>query len=274
MGTTVEVVGDDPEGVDATRRLFTEMEQRFSRFLPDSELSRINRDPRHRVPLSESMEAVLGIAIDLGDRTDGLVDPAVGGLVEAWGYDRTFEELIEPAGAPQDLDRPHEWSLDGSLLVRPPGLTLDLGGIVKGWTADLAVERGYASVVSAGGDVRSCLPDTIVAVVNPSDGSTTRVGLGSGGLATSSVARRKWLVGDEAAHHIIDPRTGAPASTPVVSATARCATAVEAEAAAKTALILGPRGLAWADERSWIASALVTWADGSVFATQGWEMAA
>lgn len=274
MGTTVDVVTDQPDGVAAVRALFEGLERRFSRFLTDSELSRINREPRTRVRMSTPMSEMMGFAAAMRDRTGGLVDVGVGGQVVAWGYDRTFSEMSARVVPPAIVDPVESWRVEGDWLLRAPGTLFDLGGVAKGWAADLAVDAGYAVVVSAGGDVRSALADTVVEVEDPHGGSATRVELGACGLATSSVARRRWTVDNEQAHHIIDPRTGSPAVSPVVSATARCATAAEAEAAAKAVLLLGRSGLAWADDQEWISSALVAWGDGSVYATRGWEYAA
>jgi thiamine biosynthesis lipoprotein len=88
------------------------------------------------------------------------------------------------------------------------------------------------------------------------------------------MTRRKWRIGAQDAHHIINPRTLAPAVSPVFSASVTAATAVEAEAGAKAVLLRGESGLAWAERQSWIDAALVVWHDGNVFATSGWEMAA
>ncbi len=65
-----------------------------------------------------------------------------------------------------------------------------------------------------------------------------------------------------------------PTESPVLSATAITATAVEAEAAAKTILLRGADGLAWADRQSWISAALVVWNDGTVYSTTRLEIAA
>lgn len=97
--------------------------------------------------------------------------------------------------------------------------------------------------------------------------------LGAAALATSSTVRRHWMVAGRPAHHLIDSRSGRPASTPVVSASAICATAVEAEAAAKAVLLLGAEGLAWASRMPWVRHAVVVWHDGTVYATRGLEVA-
>jgi thiamine biosynthesis lipoprotein len=176
--------------------------------------------------------------------------------------------------APVVATPPVPWGLDGRTLYRTAGTRFDLGGIVKGWTADRAVEAGLAEVVSAGGDVRSADPATIVDIVDPWGESAVRLALGVGGLATSSTGRRRWVTSDGPAHHLIDPRTGDPAATPVVSASVTAETAVEAEAGAKAVLILGASGVAWAARQPWIRSAVVVWHDGKVYATPGVEVAA
>jgi thiamine biosynthesis lipoprotein len=76
------------------------------------------------------------------------------------------------------------------------------------------------------------------------------------------------------AHHLIDPRTGRPADTPILSATVVAGTATEAEAGAKAVLLLGEDGLSWAADQAWIEAALAVWHDGSVFGTKGLKLAA
>jgi thiamine biosynthesis lipoprotein len=166
------------------------------------------------------------------------------------------------------------WEVEGRTLRRAPGTLLDLGGVAKGWTCDRAVEGGHAVVVSAGGDVRSADARTEVEVLGIGDAVAARLHLGVGALATSSTLRRRWQAGGEVAHHLIDPRTMTPARSPVVSATAVAATALEAEAGAKALLLLGEDGLAWAEGQPWMRGALVVWHDGSVFATTGTRVAA
>ena len=65
-----------------------------------------------------------------------------------------------------------------------------------------------------------------------------------------------------------------PAQSPVLSATVVAKSAVDAEAGAKAALLMGERALVWAADADWIDAALVVWHDGSVYATPGIEVAA
>jgi thiamine biosynthesis lipoprotein len=272
MGTLVEAWSD---AVTARhlRAWFEHVEQVCSRFRPDSELSRLNRDPYSVRAVAGVLRAVLQAGSRAFELSDGLVDIGVGSAVSDWGYDRSFEGVTDLADTPQALT-PGVWRLDGAMLRRTPGVSLDLGGIAKGWASDRAVEDGLAAVVSAGGDLRSVDPATVASVVDAEGEVVSRVHVGVGALATSSIGRRRWRVGGTEVSHLIDPRTMAPVDTPVVSATVLADSAVDAETGAKTVLLLGADGLAWADEQTWISAALVIWHDGSVSATPGVEVAA
>lgn len=273
MGTTVTVTLDERTQIQQVRNLFSHVEHVCSRFLSDSELTSLNRSEATDVELSPLMADVLTVAQTARQLTGGLVDAAVGGLVEAWGYDRTFAEVTDLNEPPLQPPTEAEWHVEGPHLHRSAGVKLDLGGIAKGWTADIAVQLGLATIVNAGGDLRSAHPDTIVDIDDPSGGTAASVYVGKGALATSSIAKRAWKVGDRDANHIIDPRTGAPAATPVVSASVNADTAAMAEAGAKAVLLLGTDGLAWADEQDWIRGAVCVWQDGSVYATSGIKVA-
>jgi thiamine biosynthesis lipoprotein len=156
----------------------------------------------------------------------------------------------------------------------PAAVRLDLGGIAKGWAADQAVRRLAAhgpALVDAGGDIAVSGPRAgglrwPVAVASPfaPERHLAVLWLAGGGVATSGKDLRRWRRDGEWRHHIIDPRTGRPAVTDVLTATVIANSARAAEAAAKTAFILGRRkGMAWIEARSALAAVLVT-DDGEV----------
>ena len=117
-----------------------------------------------------------------------------------------------------------------------PGSGIDLGGVAKGWMADrLSEQLGANAVANIGGDLRA------VGVGPRGDGWPVGMAgqtlmLCDQGAATSSVRRRRW--GD--VHHLIDPRTGLPASSGLEEVSVIAATGLDAEIVAKTALLLGP----------------------------------
>jgi thiamine biosynthesis lipoprotein len=245
----------------AKARLLAWHEQ-FSRFEPDSELSRLNIDPWPVVPVSPLMGRILAASRLAAERTGGLVDATLGGEIERVGYDQHFagngldlERLLQIA-PPRAPARPHPeggWQrihVDrrSGTVSRPLGTVLDPGGIAKGVFADeLAAlfARYDAFVVDCGGDMR--LGGRLglvreVHVASPFDDSILHtMAMSSGGVATSGIGRRSWLDSDgRPAHHLLDPATGRPAFTGIVQVTALAPTATEAEALSKAALLSGP----------------------------------
>lgn len=260
MGTEIRVLADpdaDPAivagAVREAARSFAREERRFSRFRADSELSRVNASGGGSVRVSAAFAEVLNLALAAARESDGLFDPTVLPALVAAGYDRDFDDVL--AGARDALHPPthcgrwREVEVRGRAIRLPAGTGLDLGGIAKGWTADLAAQRcldaGMTWVaVNAGGDIRIAgdAPPMMVGVEDPDDRSSnvTLLRLSEGGLATSSTTARAWGPGR---HHLIDPRSGLPASTGVVQATAWAATCAEAEVRAKVAVLEGRRAL-------------------------------
>lgn len=251
--------GSAEQAARLVRRRMLRWHERFSRFEPGSELSRLNADPRPRVDVTSTMARLADAAVWAATETEGLVDSTLVTEIEQAGY---VEDLSEseassdafasaPARAPASA-RDQSWWLelkveDGTL-VRPPGLCLDSGGLGKGLFADIAAEMldGYQSfAVDCGGDLRLGGSGDLarrVDVASPFGGeiihSFERTG---GGVATSGIAKRSWLDSNGApAHHLLDPATGRPAFTGVVQATALARTAVEAETLAKAAILSGP----------------------------------
>jgi sulfoxide reductase heme-binding subunit YedZ len=202
MGVHVVVGGAQGDELGRIARLFDEWERVFSRFWPASELNRVNASQAPTVLVSPLFARAVGVALDAGRTTRGLVDPTLGLAVEAAGYDCDFPLLDPdgPLGAPQ-RGRLETVELAGRVLSRPPGVKLDLNGVVKAMAVDRALGLlAGDGFLSAGGDVASSGP-TVVAL--PAGGS---VRLERGGMATSGTTRRRWTRAGSAQHHLIDPQ--------------------------------------------------------------------
>lgn len=273
MGTDVEAWGP-AETSDRVVEWFERVESVASRFRPDSELSVLNRVAAPGTsPLSPLMARLLLAADRARQITGGLVDIGVGGVVRAWGYDRTFDDVSDLEAVPDPVET-GDWEIEGNVLRRSAPIEIDLGGVAKGWACDQAVEMGLASVVSAGGDMRSVDPGTTASVTDETGEVVVKVQVGMGALATSSVGKRRWNVAGSPVSHIVDPRTMRPVRTPIVSASVLASNAVDAEAGAKAVVLLGEDGLAWAAAQSWVSGAIAIWDDGSVYGTPGLGVAA
>ena len=294
MGCTVQVQVECAAPDRAAAGWFADWEACLSRFRSDSELARLNRRPGRLVPVSATLWDVLQTALEAAAWSDGLVVPTVLGAMCSAGYDRSFELLAarsaSPGPAPAHLTV-GDWRTISTIAhgrrVRCQG-NLDLGGVAKGWAADTAaarLARSGPALVDAGGDIAVNGPRADgagwpIGVPHPLDmqRQITLIWLAGGGVATSGIDHRRWRRDGREMHHIIDPRTGRPARSDVVSATVIGPSAADAEVAAKCALILGSAaGIAWLDERPLLAG-LVVRADGSVvesrrFAEYRWPAA-
>ena len=161
MGTTVELLVDVPDGrpvraaMRAGRAEFARLEALLSRFLPGSELSRLNG--ARRMHVGPDLLRVVGAALALRRRTGGLFDPTVGRAVAAAGYDRGFEGGLDdprPAGGARPGAGTVAVDAAASWIALGPGVDLDLGAIAKGDAADRAcalMAGAGPCLVSAGG---------------------------------------------------------------------------------------------------------------------------
>jgi FAD:protein FMN transferase len=156
--------------------------------------------------------------------------------------------------------------LTGRLLDRPGSVRLDLNGVVKAMAVDDALALSKADWVSAGGDLATRRP---LEVELPGGGS---IRLERGALATSGSSRRRWMRGAAMQHHLIDPRTGAPADSPWEQVTVCGATCLMADVAAKAAFLMGEAGPGWLDARGMPGRFLRP--DGSVETNAAWSVPA
>jgi thiamine biosynthesis lipoprotein len=275
MGSHVRLLIGEPasglppaaEAAESARRLVVEFDAALSRFKPESELCRLNADPRERVPASDLLREAVRAGVAAAEATGGLVDPTLVREIEASGYAHSRAGVAgEPLSAaldeapvrrparPSDAARWRSVTVDDEAgeVIRPPGVLFDSGGCGKGLAADIVARqlRGYSRfIVDCGGDIRIGGPDALVHpydvhVEHPLSGERAFVlRLGAGGVATSGLNVRIWRGEDgRFAHHLLDPSTGEPAWTGLIGATALGESAVEAETWSKAALLSGPEG--------------------------------
>lgn len=252
MGTDVEViVVDGPAGTAAAaRRRIDELEALWSRFRPDSEVSRLTASAGQWVPVSPETALLVDRARTAWELTGGAFDPTVLGDVLRAGYTTSWDGPGPRRAGHSDL-----FTGCGDIEVRPgevrlpPGTGFDPGGIGKGLAADLvtldALRGGAAGIcVNVGGDLRVAGPSPdggawTVAVEAPDGLVPGTLRLESGAVASSTSRRRTWTVDGVARHHLIDPRTGRPADSARAFATVVAGSGWLAEALA-TAVMLAP----------------------------------
>ncbi|MBT0567329.1 FAD:protein FMN transferase [Williamsia sp. CHRR-6] len=280
----------DPAALHAARRIvddvIAEVDRAASRFRPDAELysTAIRRGRPTRI--SPMLAQLVDTALAAARASGGAVDPTVGRRLVALGYDRDLRLVREGdhlAARPMRVtvtDADHTMiTRHGDTLTVPEGVLLDLGATAKAAAADIAADRvaaelGGGVLVNLGGDltVRGDTPEGgwQIRIDDGPDQPATQIGLvGDCAVATSSTLQRRWRSPDgQVVHHILDPRSGAPAPTRWRTVTVVARRCVDANTLTTGAIVKGDAGLAWV-QGSGLAARLVG-NDGSVIGVGGW----
>lgn len=253
---------DLPALRDRVQPAFAEIEARFSVFIPESDLSRVNRAAGTGafVAIPTDVALVLRTALRLSRDSGGVFDPTVGPLMAAWGF-RGGAVLHTPGADELAAARARVgwtnviWDAEAPDRVRlaRPGMRLDLGGIAKGFAVDVAYDRvrqaGYTNyLVDLGGNLRVCGQAAAgrggwVAGVRDPFGNGALVGtllLTNGeSLATSGNYERFVELDGHHYAHIMDPRGGRPAEG-MAGVTVLAPSGIQCDGLSATLFILGP----------------------------------
>lgn len=259
MGTSWSArIVDPPEECDAAiRAVLARVIDQMSNWEADSAISRFNRSPINMwATLPDEMLVVLRAGLEVARLSDGAFDPAVGQMVDAWGFGPgTGGQMARATPSPP-------WTaieVDGSQARRLTDVTLDLSGIAKGFAVDAVVEalRGVGvdnALVEIGGELRGIgvKPDMQpwwVDLEAPPGLSVVplRVALSGLSVATSGDYRRFRIADGQRLSHSIDPATGRPVADAAACVTLLHDSAMMADAWATAILVAGPeRGMAMA----------------------------
>lgn len=284
MGTSFFciLVGANKEVCDSIFSLANELENKWSRFISDSEVMLLNNNPGSMCEVSDATLRLVS-EMKLGfELTQGLYSGNIMGDLIDMGYaaSRTNPANVTDwsamsVGSKDLLDV--KVNLDLKSVSVPRGVAIDAGGIGKGLAADLmsdyAMKLGAMGVaVFAGGDVavKGMARDATgwkVNICDPRNSSDfiASVSLSRGGLATSSPMG--WTIDNT--HHVIDPRTHKSSDSDVLQATVIAANASQAEMLAKMCVILySNEGLARIDALG--LAALIVDNTNQVHISQNW----
>ncbi|MEP7055306.1 MAG: FAD:protein FMN transferase [Actinomycetota bacterium] len=293
LGTQVRVVVTDARALGVACSLLdaelSRIDKACSRFRKDSEL--VALDGADGVPqeISGLLAEAIEVALRAARVTGGQVDLTVGQAMNDAGYDRDFAAVARTGRAIRVVRRPVpgwqlvQLDLESRRLTIPSGTRLDLGATAKALAADRAASQiaestGVGVLVSLGGDIAvggvapsggwpvrvqdiAGHPDATVETSN-----TQGISLTSGGLATSSTAARKWTRGGRLMHHILDPLSGLPVTSPWRTVSVAAASCVDANIASTASIVRGIDAPGWL-QRGGLDARLVT--DGGSIVTVG-----
>jgi len=271
---------------DAVRDLLDEVDTACSRFREDSDLSRLNRSAGGWVDVSPLLMLALETAARVCRITEGAVDPTVGNAMRIIGYDRDFADLpangivrlrVQPTAGCGAIEVD---SLSKRARIRRD-VQIDLGATAKALAADLGAKVAFRAarcgvLISLGGDIALAGPapdDGWPILVSedhaaPLDGPGEVIALRAGAIATSSTTVRRWQQGGQSRHHIVDPKTGAPATGRWRTASVVASSCVDANAAATASIVMGESAVPWL-RRHHLSVQLVA-SDGEVLRIGDW----
>lgn len=233
LGTrwVIELLGDYKHFPALLRKLVLEtveqFNEKYSRFRADSYIGRLNFDGRVANPPQELLD-MFDFAAKMYRATDGAFDISIAAVLQSNGYGQ-----LETPREHQSIFW-NEVKYNRDEIVIPEGTSVDLGGFGKGWLIDtlsvLLEKQDYPYyVINGGGDLAVSAPEPIeLGLEHPYD-PTQVIGttmLQKGGLAVSSIVKRRWLKGGKSHHHIIDPATLEPSANGVVSTYVKGASAL------------------------------------------------
>jgi thiamine biosynthesis lipoprotein len=239
------------------------LEATCSRFQADSELSRLNQQLGKEIKVSALLFDILQSAQEFYDETNGLFNPGILSSLEYAGYSKSIERIqgqemeatLTPPPYPVQM---FPYTLHKKTQTVTLYTKIDLGGIAKGWILDDIAKflETYADgFLNIGGDIRifGSLPHALhIGIEHPylSNIMIESLTISSGAIATSTSMKRRWIVNGKWKHHLINPVTGQPSDSTLVSSTVVAPTAIQADIWAKTALLLGEeQGRKWIQEK-------------------------
>ncbi|MCL1828603.1 MAG: FAD:protein FMN transferase [Oscillospiraceae bacterium] len=253
---SMRVIGSGADAAaEKAEKTIRDLEKLFSKTRSGSDIARINSAGASRIPVSAETAELINLSIEYYYLTGGVFDITVGPLVNAWGTDRPDDFKV-----PDDFELSTLMGFVGSDMISvisdtvelgKENMALDLGGSGKGYAGKKAGEAvrecGVSSaILSLGGNI-VCIGSAPggapwrVAVQSP-DGSEAYIGVLdlSDTCAVTSGAYRRYSDKDGVRyHHIIDPHTGRPADSGIVSATVVCEDSAIADILSTAVFVMG-----------------------------------
>lgn len=282
---TITVVGGSEQLLTECWALADTCEELWSRFLPESDISRINWSEGAPVRIAPLTRQLIAAMIAGHKLSEGSYDPTLLPLVLKAGYSTSATDASRTTTLPASAHAPGHLeaiSFSDSEIVVPRGTTLDPGGMGKGVAADViahhAIENGaFGVMVELGGDIviHGQAPDGVawrLGVEDPFDPQAhlAVVRIQQGAIVTSSQLKRRFGTPEAPTHHLINPATEVSADSPVQTVTVIASSGARAEALTKAGFQRSPRMyLDWLPTVG--AAGFIVMADGSHLTSTNWS---
>lgn len=246
---------DSEKAKETCWRKLEELDRKLNRFNHESEIYKINKNTGNWVEVSEEMENILRKAQYFANISEGLFDPTIGPLMELWGFyngnlhipgEKELKEALKKVNW-KDLE-----ILKGKVRLKKVGMSLDLGGIAKGYAVqklleickNLNLERVYLDIGGTIGVYGKPLKGDywVIGIRHPrKEGKIIgKIKIKKGVVATSGDYERFFIKNGKRYPHIINPKTGFPSSE-IMSVTVICEDGTTADALSTLFFVLGEK---------------------------------
>lgn len=252
MGTFVEVISPEKGASSIVFDEIRRIEGHLSKYKEDSDIAKLNRLGRLRV--SPDTMAVLIEANKFWNLSGGEFDVTVGPLLDLWGFrDKQYrlptEEEIRRTLRLVGFDKIVFNTKNNVVELKLSRMQIDLGAIAKGYAVDQAVRQlrylGFKScLINAGGQIY-CLGDKFgkpwrVGIRNPrNNGIIQYLKLRDSAVSTSGDYEQYFMIGNKRYSHILNPKTGYPVDSGIISATVIAPSGLTADALSTSIFLLG-----------------------------------
>lgn len=248
---------DNEELANEALEICSEYEQLFSRTIPDSGLSKLN-NTKEAVQADESLYELIQTGIYYGDLTEGALDITIEPLITLWDVNGALPRVPDTQQIEELLPLVNYKNIklteENHMITLQNNASIDLGAIAKGYIADkirkFLVENGVThGIIRLGGNIL-CINDKpdgsdfIIGIQKPFDEAAIPVltlKINDMSVVTSGTYERYFMENDHIYHHIIDPKTGSPSDSGLISVTIISKDSVVGDCLSTACLIMGEK---------------------------------
>ena len=266
QGTTygITYIAHKPIEKTAVDSILKVIDLSMSTYIDNSLISKINKG--EHLPIDPHFEKVLSASMDIYSESEGVFDPSIGQLINAWGFGKKENHIpptqkqIDSLLALTGMNKIHVATTPKGTFVEKdnPNIQLNFNAIAQGYTSDVIADYFLSKqitnfIVEVGGEIVIHGRNTLkgkswtIGIDNPLQKPdedreiVATVELTDCGLATSGNYRKLWtdsLTGQKYVH-TINPKTGRPQPSNLLSATVIAPSAMLADGYATTLMALG-----------------------------------
>ena len=253
------------ENIAQAKEMYVDFTNTFSRFIFESELSKLNLAVGDWNFASDVMREVASLSLEYNKKTEGLFDPRILGVLENIGYADDFEMGTRKLGKNiQNQTLLSNKKLNEDLKIKDDkvffGVKMDFSGIVKGYVTDKVVNffdsKGWENfLIDSGGDIfmRGNDEDGKLWTVDVEGISAEKImfALSNKAIATSGIGKRRWEIDGRMMHHIINPKNANQFSFDIKSVSVIADLTADADVWAKSLFLMGKKsGIIYARENN------------------------